>query len=791
MAGPDRVSDRKTQSTAKKALSLVALLALAALAVSQGKAQTTTGQVQVADVIVTGNRNVSTDRIMSFIKIRAGNQYSREKLKDLLLEDDQRLIDSRMFRNVVPQTRELSDGRINVYFNVQEYPNLIQDIIYKNANHISKKELEEMTRLRKGMPLDPVTNKRAVYTIQDHLKKQGRYFANVVLEEGGDAGDKRVVFNITEGAVVHVTHIRFVGNHDLATSQRLKTQIDSGVAFLGLLGGKLVPAMIDSDVLKLEEYYKANGFMDVRVTRELIFNDDFRTVTVVFHVHDGQKYRIENILVQGSKSFPVDEVNSIIRAKKGEYYKEGVISADVRNLTDFYGWRAEKAMVKKELYFPEPGLVRVVYEVDEMQKAKVGQIIIVGNDVTQERVIRRVLGLYPGQDLLFPQLRIAENDLARLGIFNLDPDKGIRPTLTVLETDSPYKDVLVQVQEQPTGSLMFGAGINSNAGLVGSIVLNEKNFDLFRFPTSLADIWEGRAFRGAGQELRIEAVPGTQLQRYSATFREPFLFDLPYALTTSGYFYQRLFNEDTETREGGRFNIAHQLTRAWSINTGLRIENVAINNIGFGAPIDYTSVEGNNFLIAPSLGVTWDNRDSFLRPTTGGIVSANFEEGLGEFTFPIFNLDGSYYFTTFQRADGSGKQVIRLHSQFGWAGANTPVYERFFAGGFQSIRGFQFRGVGPFINGFNVGGDFMLLNSLEYQFPILANDQLFLVAFVDSGTVESRIGVSDYRVAAGVGLRITVPMLGPVPIALDFGFPIVRGPDDRTQLFSFWVGLFR
>jgi len=135
--------------------------------------------------------------------------------------------------------------------------------------------------------------------------------------------------------------------------------------------------------------------------------------------------------------------------------------------------------------------------------------------------------------------------------------------------------------------------------------------------------------------------------------------------------------------------------------------------------------------------------------------------------------------------------VIRLHSQFGWAGTETPVYERFFAGGFQSIRGFQFRGVGPFINGFNVGGDFMLLNSLEYQIPILANDNLYMVAFVDSGTVESRISISDYRVAAGFGFRITVPMLGPVPIALDFGFPIVRGPDDRTQLFSFWVGLFR
>ena len=135
--------------------------------------------------------------------------------------------------------------------------------------------------------------------------------------------------------------------------------------------------------------------------------------------------------------------------------------------------------------------------------------------------------------------------------------------------------------------------------------------------------------------------------------------------------------------------------------------------------------------------------------------------------------------------------MLALHSAVGWAGDNTPVYERFYAGGFRSMRGFEFRGVGPDINGFKVGGDFMFLNSAEYQVPIRANDQLYMVFFVDSGTVESTTEIKDYRVAAGFGLRITVPMMGPVPIALDFGFPIVKAPTDNTQIFSFWVGFFR
>ena len=88
------------------------------------------------------------------------------------------------------------------------------------------------------------------------------------------------------------------------------------------------------------------------------------------------------------------------------------------------------------------------------------------------------------------------------------------------------------------------------------------------------------------------------------------------------------------------------------------------------------------------------------------------------------------------------------------------------------------------------GGDFSWLNSLEYQIPLLANDQLYMVFFVDSGTVEEDVEIKNYRVTAGTGLRIVVPMLGPVPIALDFGVPIVQAPQDREQIFSFWIGFF-
>jgi outer membrane protein insertion porin family len=219
---------------------------------------------------------------------------------------------------------------------------------------------------------------------------------------------------------------------------------------------------------------------------------------------------------------------------------------------------------------------------------------------------------------------------------------------------------------------------------------------------------------------------------------------------------------------------------------------VAVNNVSPFAPEDYQSVTGNNFLLGARVGATRDTRDNYLHPTEGNILDISYEECTGTFTFPLVNVDFNQYWTAWQRADGSGRHVVQLHSQFGWAGSNTPVFERFFAGGFRTLRGFQFRGVGPDINGYKVGGDFLWLNSLEYQVPVRASDNIYVVGFLDSGTVSPNIDhIDNYRVSAGFGLRFVVPMLGPVPIALDFGFPIVKGPSDNTQVFNFWMGFFR
>jgi outer membrane protein assembly complex protein YaeT len=756
------------------------------LCAAVGLSQPPTGAPLVADVIADGNRLVPTQKIMSIIRTRPGTEFSQERIND----DIRELYKTRLFANVRVDTRRTSDGKVVVYFLFAELPSVVQEIVYQGADHFKLDELEKITGLRRGTPLNPVSNQLACNAIVKRYHEEGRLFASCELLEGDKPGDTRVVFNVTEGPVVRISGIDIVGNH-FVSEARLKTQITESAAFLGVIGGKFNAAQADLDVAKLQEYYRSFGFHDVRVSRELRMDDNQRSVRLIFHIDEGQRYRVGKVDVVGNKHFDREKLLNMIKVRPGEIYNQSVVKGDIELMKAAYGYEGREASVIEQLSY-QTGEVNVVYQIEERPPARVGQVIIVGNEVTRQNVILRQLPLYPGQILTYPDLRVAERNLARLNIFEMSPENGIRPTVSVLDNDpdNPYKDILVQVQETHTGSLLFGLGVNSDAGLTGSVVLNERNFDILRPPTSLEDLLSGRAFRGGGQEFRLEAVPGTQLQRYTVSFREPFLFDSLFSLGTSGYYYTRSFVEYDETRLGGRINLARKFGPYWGVNAGLRLERVQVFNVPFWAPFDLTGAVGDHFLCGMRLGITRDTRDSYLRPTEGSMVELGVEQVVGDYTFPIVSLEANKYFTLYQRPDGSGRHVLAARTQVAYAGANTPFFERFYAGGFRSMRGFEFRGVGPDINGFMVGGDFMWLNSLEYQLPILANDQLYAVAFVDSGTVESQVEIKNYRVAAGLGLRVVVPMLGPVPIALDFGFPIVRKDTDREQIFSFWVGFF-
>jgi outer membrane protein insertion porin family len=395
----------------------------------------------------------------------------------------------------------------------------------------------------------------------------------------------------------------------------------------------------------------------------------------------------------------------------------------------------------------------------------------------------------------------------------IDTPQGQYAPGPIFSESSPFRDgppgggeparplpLNISAEETMTGRLMFGIGVNSDAGLVGSVTLDEQNFDWSRFPTSWEDIRNGTAWRGAGQRFRLEAMPGTQVQQYSVTFEDPYLFDTQVSLGLSGFYYNRIYTQYTEQDLGGRVSLGYQFRPDLSGTIAYRGEKINITNPQDPLLPDLAEVIDRNLALHGfKVALQLDKRDNAFLATEGYLIAGSFEQVLGSFQYPRADVDLRKYFTLYERPDGSGRNVLSLGARAGWTGDNTPIYERYYAGGFSTIRGFQFRGASPTEIGPStgqeifVGGDFEMFASAEYMFPITADDMLRAVVFCDSGTVEPTVSdwTNRYRVAPGFGLRITVPAMGPAPIALDFAFPISWQPGDKSELFSFFMGFGR
>jgi outer membrane protein assembly complex protein YaeT len=784
------------RSVCRRTWGLAAALAVVAALVGPPRAAANDSPAgrEIEQIVPVGNRLHPLDQILNQMHSRPGKPYNEA----LIQEDVRRLHATKWF---VPGSIEIRtaiqpDGRVIVFVHLAELSSTVQEVQYVGAEHLRASELQTLSGVRKGDPMNPLTNELGRQALIRRYQEDGRYFASVELVEGGKPSDTRVVYQIIEGPVVKVTGVQFKGNH-FADGARLRTVLMTKRQFAGFFGGKFNPMTLEMDRQRLTEYYQGLGFVAAQITPEVMRTEDPGHVVVVYHIEEGERYRVADLQIDGAKSLPTPTLQQMTEQKVGGWYDRRTAQADMTRMRDAYGYRGHAVGIEEKLYEvpDQPGVVRVHYQVqgDGSEPDRVGRVIIEGNTVTKDRVILNQLNIWPGQILQYPEVENGRIRLARLGIFDQNDPPQIE--IEQNELDNKVKDIRVRVHETRTGQFMVGGGVNSNAGVSGSIVINESNFDITRFPTSWDDFRLGRAWRGAGQQMRIEAVPGTIFQRYSATFREPYLFDTKFGNTDSVYYFNRQYAEYFENRVGGRFTLDRQLDPFWRVSATTRVEGVEVKNVPVWAPPAITDDIGWHFLLGLRAGVTRDSRDSFIFPTTGSVFDFGVEQVLGDFAFPIGTAEFTKFFSSktpgfLSREDGSGKHVLAVRSQVAVEGANAPVYERFFGGGFRSLRGFTFRGVGPAENDLFIGGTFSFINTLEYQIPIMANDKLFFVTFLDHGTIERSVEIRNYRVTAGFGFRIAVPALGPLPIALDFGFPIVKAPQDNRQMFSFYVGLF-
>lgn len=738
--------------------------------------------VTIKSVEFRGLRGVGEAFARRTIKTTAGQPYRPE----LAQEDVRALLRTRKFLSAVVSVRS-EDGQAVVIFTVQEKPE-ITGVLVEGNKKLKTSELMKVITVAANTPLDRFEITRSRDNIERKYKEAGYYYAQVTVDADALEREDRVIFRIVEGPRVRVRKIVLEGNRSFP-EPTLRNKIRTQTAFWFIIPGAFDEEQADRDAAELQTFYRDEGFLDARVGYRLDFTNVERTdLTLVFVIEEGVRYRVRDIRIAGNEVFSTDTLLETMKLKPGNIAREQMLRDDAKRIEDRYGeigFVAARVEANYE-FLEEPALVDIKVVIVENERSRFGRITIRGNLRTRDEVIRRELRFYPEEDYNTLKARAAEKRLTDTTIFK-------KATITPMQDVDGLREALVEVEEADAITFLIGAGVSTDNGLLGSITFENRNFDLFNWPRTWGEFFRGQSFRGAGQRLKVVFEPGTELFRFRIDFTEPYLFDRPLRLDLSLYAFSRNRGPYQETRFGFIPALGHRFESGfmagWAVEGALRFEYVDIGDVQPFASKTIREVQGGNFLSTIKGTIVRDTTDSRLVPSEGYRFTFSWEQAFGDFTFgkPIASFVKYWTISTdsFDR-----KSVLALRADAGYIVGDAPVFEKFYAGGIGSLRGFAYRGVTP-RGGINehqpIGGNFLLLAGGEYSFPIYAKN-VRGVLFLDMGTVEEDITITAWRATVGVGLRVNLEFFGPIPLIFDLGMPFSSDENDQKQVFNFSFG---
>jgi outer membrane protein assembly complex protein YaeT len=745
----------------------------------------------IGSVRTVGNRSIETDKILSCVRSRTGQVFD-EKLAS---EDAKRIAGLEGVEYAYYST-EIVEGAVQLTFVVAERP-VVRSIVFKGNKKVRAGTLRTKLGFKKGERLEVVVAEAGRTDLVELYRKKGFAFAEVRLDDE-KLRSGEVVYTIEEGPRVKITAVRFKGNDSIKNGD-LRKVIKTEARKFVFWPSYYTEEGIEKDVLKLQKVYYEKGFLDSRVRSLKKLSEDKKKIRITFVISEGMVYTVEGVDIEGNEHFSDQELFAQLKSSKGAVYSEKQSLSDVKQLLKVYreaGYIDVKA--EHRVRYGEKGTVFVTFEVTEGHRFRIGRIMITGNDQTKDKTIRQVLEEYKFSPGNWYNADIARGDgtgyLEKLVGRTVMTEAPHSSYIKHSGTQPEQRDAQVSVTEGKSGMVMLGAGVASDSGVIGQLVFEQQNFDISDKPRSFGEFITGRAFKGAGQNLRVSLSPGTQVSEYMVSFSEPYFQNKPTTLELVGSSWERWRESYDEKRLKGFVGFEDRLEKSWRRSTGFRAENVEVVNLDSDAPQEVIDDKGNNFIGAVRFGVGKDLRDDRFNPTSGYMSDAGYEQAAGDHTFGI--LSGTYRrYETLAQDLAERKTVLAAKLHAATVLGDAPVFEKFYAGGsgFYGIRGFDYRGVSTRGLQTNVamperkdpiGSDWIFLANAEVTVP-LAGDSLSWLLFVDSGAIDT----GPYRIGAGVGIQILIPQwFGPVPMRFELAAPIKKDDNDDTQVFSFSVG---
>ncbi|HLY09530.1 MAG TPA: outer membrane protein assembly factor BamA [Planctomycetota bacterium] len=695
---------------------------------------------------------------------------------------------------------------------VKEYI-IVEKVEFKGINEIPLTTLKPNLRITGGEALNPFHLKLDREYIRDQYLQKGYHFSSV--EESTKAGSIGVIltWNVVEGPLVSVEAIEFTGNVtvDQAELRRfiLSKENDTLLGIIPTSKNPFIERNLKEDIERVKLYYRLEGWLDIQhgenvFLEDLEFNEEKTRVTIKIHIDEGLRYKIRSIRFEfdatSRRIFPEPEISTWLLSKTGDPYTENNANKDVGKIKEKYGERAyiQAEINHNEIVDRDKNELDLVFTIKENDKVYVGRLVFEGNSKTREDVIRREFTrtkFLPGEEYNQTSLNQA---LQRVKDRQLIDAQTGGLTIRTQETDDPQtRDVIVDVKEGQTGTVRFAAGYSSSFGITGLLEFTQRNFDIADFPTSFEDMVGGTGFAGGGQFFRIRIAPAAKRQSYTIDFREPYVFGYEFGFGVRLYDVNTLWESYDEHRLGMTFTVDKRFD-PFVAQIAFDAYTIDITGVSSGAPLAVQELKGTNsvYTLTPALIV--DTRDSFVLPTSGYRVSISETYAgqilPGSFDFNKFLFEAEAHLPLYT-TENKLRHVMSFQYTLGYGSAmrqteDIPIFERYYAGGRDRPRGFEFRGMGPHENGDPVGGDVEVLATAEYSYPVFV-EFLRGAFFYDLGNLTptfDELRHEKWRNVVGFGLRFFIPQLGNIPVKLDFGFPMTRRNEDRRQTVTFDIG---
>ena len=710
---------------------------------------------KIVEIRITGNHRIEEDAIRRVIKLKPGDVYNLSAISDEL----RAVYKMGYFDDIRVEVKSVPQGKV-VTFHVTEKPTVRNILIKGNTWVFDDDEIKDVLTIRKGSILNTNTIRSDMRRIEELYKEKNFYNVKVSFHVY-DLKDFQadIEYEIEEGKKLQIKEIKFEGN-SAYSEKKLKGLIDTSEK--GLLSwltssGDLNQETLSQDAVKLTAFYHNNGYVQARVGEpEVKFEED--GIVVTFRIDEGPRFKVGTVSMAGDLIIPQEQLLEKVKITEEEYYSRETLRLDVINLTDIY---ADEGYANVDISPRidenlEKLVVNITFDINKGKQVYFEEITITGNTKTRDKVIRRELQVYEQELYGGQRLKRSIQNLYRLDYFEdikVDTAKG--------DADDKMR-LRINVKEKNTGAFSLGAGYGNVESLFLTASISERN--LF----------------GRGQTLSLRGQLGAKTTRYTLSFTEPWLFDIPLSAGADIYNWKYSYSDYDKDSVGTQLRVGYPLfdyTRGYLY---YNYDIADITNVDEDAANSIKHDEGRNVKSSVEARIRYDSRNNLFHPTEGSSHGLSFEfAGLGgNVGFTKYTAESGWYFPLFWQMVGV------LHAKGGYVrglpGKTLPDYEKFYMGGIDDLRGFDRGDLSPRdSNGSEVGGNKFVQFNNEIRFPLVKQAGVYGVVFFDTGNIKKEgqnLRLDNLRESAGLGVRWLSPM---GPILLEYGFILDRKSSDH------------